>query len=405
MEYQSLRETEEDATSCPRFKVGGDGSCRYIIGCGSWKLCEGCAHDDDPKAEKYKKNEKDRNFWIFRLNAAAVFLHLVLFCVLLGIVADKNIELLRNSTTKIAVWEKWPPNGTEHTCKWSKNCAKPVSRTRPFRTANNGYFRIYDKESEYGRLSLAPLVLSFSALSFLFQGIRPFVGLAKTDYLQEVTERRINWLRWLEYAFSATTMILAIAFVLAINNIGAIMMLATSTAVTQLFGLVGELMLERKNGEYREDLFVAAWTAHLAGWVLQFGVFFTIFVSYFESVRVAESDGTAKPPVFVWAIVLSMALLFSSFGLCQLCDFIHRTCYDRTPPKILDGSDKSEDQGCCRKERCCVCGGGACKNGVAASDAFELTYIGLSLSAKALLSIIVAANLFLDMEGQADNLE
>lgn len=328
----------------------------YIFGCG--------------------KGPQPRNVWIIRLNFAAAALHLILFSVLLYFVVDYEIKLERTLSTKIAVWER--VKNTSATCKWDDACANPVPKPLVITTANDGKFLIYDTDSDYGTLSLAPLVLSFSALSFVFQFARPFLGYGESDYSDEI-ESRINWVRWVEYSFSATTMILAVAFVLNIQDVGSVAMLATSTAVTQFFGLVGELMLERKDGSYRKDLFVAAWVSHLSGWVLQFGVFFTIFVSYFQSVEQASSNGGESPPAFVYAIVLSMAILFGSFGLVQFFDFIHRTVYDN------DGANGPLG---CKRAMCCGC---------VAHDAFELAYIGLSLSAKALLSILVAANLFLDM--------
>lgn len=327
-----------------------------------------------------------RNLWILRLNFAAAILHVILFIVLLSLVTTYEIDLTRPLSTKIGVWEKYPNKTVASTCKWDAGCANPVALPPVVGTAADGKFRIYDTSTDYGELSLAPLVLSFSALSAIFQFLRPFVGYGKEDYLGEV-ERRVNWLRWVEYSFSATTMILAVSFVLNVNSFGTNIMLATSTFATQICGLVGELMLERVKGNYRKDLFVSAWVVHLAGWVLQFGVFITIFVSYFQSAAVAKDVGGEDPPSFVYAIVLSMGLLFGSFGIVQFVDFIHRTCFDR-----------AGEEGCCRQSICCDCGFFLCRGGIVASQAFELTYIALSLTAKALLSILVASNLFLDPE-------
>ena len=333
----------------------------YVVGCG----------DAAPYNEP-------RNRLILQMNFAAAVLHLILFCVLLVLVLVYKIELKQPLSTKIAVWERYTQNtSVAHSCKFSNECANPVVDPPVIGTASDGRFRIYDTDSDYGTLSLAPLVLSFSALSFVFQTARTCLGWGESDYLDSV-ERRVNMVRWVEYSFSATTMIIAVAFVLNIRDVGSVVMLSTSTAVTQLFGLVGELMLERNGGKYRTDLFTAGWIAHFSGWVLQFGVFFTIFVSFFQSVNQAKKNGGEAPPGFVYAIVLSLAALFGSFGLVQFFDFIHRTCFDNETAK-----------GCCRKNRCCEC--------LVAHDAFELTYIGLSLSAKALLSILVASNLFLDM--------
>lgn len=342
-----------------------------------------CAYAEDSVLGEDNRDQNP-NLWILRLNFAAAMLHFILFCTLLSFIISSNIELKRPLSTKIAVWERYPNTSTTPTCKWDVGCANPVAEPPVVGTRADGEFKIYDTSSTYGELSLGPLILSFSALSFTFQFLRPFVGLGRLKYLDEV-ERRVNFLRWIEYSFSATTMILAVAFVLNVSSFGTNIMLATSTFATQICGLVGEFLLERKNGNYRKNLFVTAWIIHIAGWVLQFGVFITVFVSYFESVANVEKLGAEEPPPFVYAIVLSMAILFGSFGIVQFVDFIHRTCYD------VEGQT-----GCCKKKVCCACGFVLCKNGLIASQAFELTYILLSLTAKALLALIVTVNLFLE---------
>ena len=113
----------------------------------------------------------------------------------------------------------------------------------------------------------------------------------------------MNVFRWVEYAFSATTMILALSFLVSphLSYSGAVLV-ATSTAATQLCGLVGELMLEVEptgplnGGDVRSELVVPAWIAHVAGWVLQFGVFAAIFSSYFLSANYGKHDNAAAPP-------------------------------------------------------------------------------------------------------------
>ena len=309
---------------------------------------------------------------ILCLNATASLLHLVLFIILIivrfGFFSDLKLNS-KDLMQSITVWNKF--NSSNKTCAGVPTC---------FTTAEDE-FLISTKQIKSGSLTLEFLILSFSALSFIFQGIRPFIGIVVkgtpkgtpniyNDYLDEVATR-INWLRWIEYSFSATCMILAIGFVVDPNiEFSTVLLTSTSTAATQLCGLVGELMLEmnpfaKKNANTQElkseANLLPAWVIHFTGWILQIGVFASIFNAYTQSVAYADEHDAVPPPWFVGLIVWGEAVLFGSFGLTQLFDF-------------LDRSGVS-------------CG---CTKGVR----FEYVFIGLSLTAKFFLSITVAANLW-----------
>ena len=315
------------------------------------------------------------------LNFLAAFLHLIAFVTLLSIVVAWEVPVFTRSLEEpITVWEKLPKD-TYPTCvEWNTNHSDAFpDGAACFETTNEGLFAIYKATKENGELTLAYLILSFSALSFLFQGLRPFVGLQTPDkkqlsYLDEVN-LRVNWLRWVEYAFSATTMILALSFLVSPHlSFSNAVLVSTSTAVTQLCGLVGELMLEVdvKTGDVRAELITPAWIIHFAGWVLQIGVFGAIFASYFLSVSYGDDpdNNAASPPAFVNMIVVGIAVFYSSFGIVQNVDFLDRAswlkgcCSNRCPGKVGQG--------------------------------FELAYIALSLSAKIFLSAIVASNLWMN---------
>ncbi|MAE79245.1 MAG: hypothetical protein CL967_05705 [Euryarchaeota archaeon] len=352
-------------------------------------------------------------------NAAAAVLHAVLFVSLLVIVIAWDIDLTRPLISRVTIWEKIDADQPQDVCFHSAKCAIPSPKISLNTT--NGEFSIYARQVDYGSLSLQWLVLSFSFLSATFQGLRPLVNSAERNlrpclarvfcgccYESNNTERLrtppsemevrssylrdvmlgVNSTRFVEYAFSATTMILAIAFTLNVEEFVVYVMLATSTAATQLMGLVAELLLE-KNKAYRKELFPAAWILHSTGWLLQIGVFWTIVLSFQLSASEAESMRGVEPPAFVYVIVWSMLALFGSFGVVQLVDFCHRTCYDVAP---LADAVGDKDFKCCRntwwctQRRCFGC---------PSREANELAFIVLSLSAKALLSLLVASNLFM----------
>lgn len=300
------------------------------------------------------------------LNATASLLHLVLFIILLivrfGVFSDLDLNS-KDLMQSITVWKKF--NSSNKTCADVPTC---------FKTAEDE-FLISTEQISSGSLTLEFLLLSFSALSFIFQGIRPFVGIVVgkkyNGYLEEV-KSRINWLRWIEYSFSATCMILAIGFVVDPNiEFATVLLTSTSTAATQLCGLVGELMLEMNPStsetpgtlKNQENL-LPAWIIHFAGWLLQIGVFASIFNAYQLSATYGDNENdAASPPWFVGLIVYGEAILFGSFGLTQFFDFL----------------DRSGLPLCCKDK----------------GDRFEYVFIGLSLSAKFFLSITIAANLWI----------
>ena len=330
---------------------------------------------------------------VLLLNAVAATVHLLAFVVLLTLVVALDVDLFTKPLEEsITVWQTL--NATTYpTCKtWDKaaggNVTGNASAAFPkgascFETAE-GLFAIYKSSKPNGELTLGYLILSFSFLSFLFQGARPCLGLQTEDgkklsYLDEV-DRRVNVVRWVEYAFSATTMILALSFLVSphLSYSGAVL-ISTSTAATQLCGMVGELMLEvaplSQGGDVRPELVVPAWIAHVAGWVLQFGVFAAIFSSYFLSAAYGDTHKNAgSPPAFVSAIVVGIALFFASFGLVQFVDFVDRTCGKRRCP--CKRKDENQQQVDCT------------------GRGFELAYITLSLSSKLFLSLIVATQLW-----------
>lgn len=308
---------------------------------------------------------------ILFLNALASGLHFILFvtllCVRFGAFSDIKL-MSRKLLQSITVWEKFDSTNGK-SCADTANC---------FKTAE-AEFLIFSKQVDNGYLTLEYLLLSFSALSFIFQGIRPWIGLVVNDngtsdertYLDEV-KSRINWLRWIEYSFSATCMILAIGFVVDPNiEFSTVLMTSTSTAATQLCGLVGELMLEMNPPEKgktigtlkTESNLLAAWIIHFTGWILQIGVFASLFNAFFKSASYGNDNSNAvEPPEFVYLIVVMEAILFASFGITQFFDFLDRS-----------GS------GCCRDK----------------GDRFEYVFVGLSLTAKFFLSITIAANLWI----------
>ena len=350
-------------------------------------------------------------------NAVAAALHAGLFFALLYIVYAWDISLERPLRQKISVWENANAStaatnaaAAVDACMHSAQCAIPSLKVNV--TTTDGDFNIYAKEVDYGSLSLPWLVLSFSLLSAVFQGLRPFMSAFErcsqscfkkiccaccgasraarpprgSAYLTQDVMRGVNSSRFVEYSASATVMIIAIAFILNVSAFETVVALAALTACCQLCGLVAELLLEKSDKGYIESLFPAAWLLHGIGWVQMGATFWLVLLRFQQSAAEANSGNGVAPPLFVYAIVYGQLAFFSSFGLVQFGDFVHRTCYDKPP------TAGKTPGGCCSERKCLGCPSREC---------VELCYISLSLSSKVLLSVLVAANLFLNPNSEA----
>jgi len=111
----------------------------------------------------------------------------------------------------------------------------------------------------------------------------------------------INRFRWVEYSFSATLMILLIASYNGITEISAVIAIAGANVAMILFGWVQEAV--NPPGEPVRTMlpFWAGTVVGLAPWVA----------------IVVSTAGAPEVPGFVYGIVVSLFVFFSSFGLNQ----------------------------------------------------------------------------------------
>ena len=199
--------------------------------------------------------------------------------------------------------------------------------------------------------SIAWGVISFFLLSFFFQSI----NICRKEYKDDKT----NPLRFIEYSISASIMLVLIALVNGIFDQSIIILIAVSCTACQLCGLVAEQLLnlhkkyKEQDEELSNNLKVLAWISHLIGWLLIITAYAIIFRYYDVSNR--NSDGQA--PEFVTVIVISIFILFSSFGVVQLLQM--------TIPELE-------------------------------YDTAELVYVCLSLTAKTVLGWIIYANVLVN---------
>lgn len=174
----------------------------------------------------------------------------------------------------------------------------------------------------------APGSLSVSRTFFDFNfaiAIAIFLFLAAADHLlTSVTPLRawyernllrgINYARWIEYSVSASIMILLIGLLNGINNLYAMMAIFGVNAAMILFGLVME-QVNRDRESVNWWPFIFGCIAGVIPWI---AITFALVTAATDKTMIngvpANADGV---PVFVYAIVISLFLLFNCFALNQ----------------------------------------------------------------------------------------
>lgn len=167
-------------------------------------------------------------------------------------------------------------------------------------------------ENECYGVDLGLLIISFHLLSFVFQSFAAFSDIygpvCKYKY-SEMINRNKNPLRFIEYSFSASIMLIAIALLNGVTDINLIASIAILTSACQLCGLAVEYV---KN-------FNIKWVLHFTGWLQFCWAYSIIGHAFFKSIEEA-SGTTGGPPNFVYIIVVALFLLYSSFGFVQLIE-------------------------------------------------------------------------------------
>ncbi|MFM1951739.1 MAG: hypothetical protein RJA33_533 [Actinomycetota bacterium] len=146
---------------------------------------------------------------------------------------------------------------------------------------------------------LVALFLGLSAFFHFLVASPKFFG----RYSIGLTEQR-NYFRWVEYSISSSVMILLIAMITGVSDVAALIALFGVNASMILFGWLQEKYETPGNGGWLPFIFGC-----IAGIVPWLAIVFYVF-----SIG-GPSDTSA--PVFVYAIVLSLFLLFNVFAIVQ----------------------------------------------------------------------------------------
>ena len=243
-----------------------------------------------------------------KYNYFAIFGHFT-SAILMSILYYDKPSLVIPYTETYLEWKPVPNNSTcergsrEFDTSDGKFCIG--STTQPVSCNDDGCYGI----------DLGWLIISFHLLSFVFQSFAavtyftpPILG-----YKYNImVENNKNPLRFIEYSFSASIMLIAIALLNGVTDINLITSIAVLTASCQLCGLAVEYIQEK----------AIKWVVHLTGWLQFMWAYGIIGHAFFKSIDSAKESSNTGPPSFVYAIVIALFLLYSSFGFVQLMELI-----------------------------------------------------------------------------------
>lgn len=156
---------------------------------------------------------------------------------------------------------------------------------------------------EVWSVQLKWLTASFAFLSAFFHLLIGTV--AYSAYIREL-RRGQNRFRWVEYALSSTLMMVLIAMITNLTDLGALIGLAFANVAMILFGWIMEVVNPPEKRVW--------WTPFTFGSIAGIGPWVAIlaYIGYGFTV-----DGAEQPPAFVWGIIASIFVFFNSFAINQ----------------------------------------------------------------------------------------
>lgn len=282
---------------------------------------------------------KGRN-WISFLNVVGLLVHLFGFIIIFATTWQKEglptWSLKRDHVGKQNVGEGYPTTGLS-----ADNCPMDKGNIMTWGSTSLNIFSY--PEPTNVRISLHVVILLFFLLSFLFQlGAEVYPSLKNNIYSRILTINdsendsektlSVNWIRYLEYSISAYCVLLCVSLLAGITDICVLACISVLCHVCMILGLCAEWCLRcywythtrRKDEVLSNVLKKCALILHVTGWVC-IATPIIIILFYYRQWwdNGCESNSVQmKPPLFVIAIVTVEVILFVSFGIVQIFQFL-----------------------------------------------------------------------------------
>lgn len=154
-------------------------------------------------------------------------------------------------------------------------------------------------------LSVPVLVTSFFLLSAIAHLI--IATVYNKQYNNDLA-KGINTVRWIEYAISASIMMVAIAVLVGVYDFTNLLMIFVLIAIMNLLGL----MMEVHNQTTKKTNWLSYWVGCFAGIVPWLVIGFYFWLS---------ADQGSAPPAFVYWIFVSIFIFFSCFAVNMVLQY------------------------------------------------------------------------------------
>lgn len=155
-------------------------------------------------------------------------------------------------------------------------------------------------------INLAYLVVAFFLLSAV---AHLFVATVYRKRYETNLRLGINKVRWIEYAFSASTMMLAIALLSGIYDLASLVMIFGLTAIMNLMGLAMEL--------YNQGREKVSWLTYNVGCLAGMLPWIVIAIYFWAG----NTYGSGEIPTFVYYIYGSIFLFFNCFAVNMILQY------------------------------------------------------------------------------------
>jgi hypothetical protein len=159
---------------------------------------------------------------------------------------------------------------------------------------------------EIGTLPLVPMISMFLFVSAIAHFSLSTYG---NRWYVDNLKKGMNPARWLEYSISSSIMIVVIAVLVGITELGTLILIFTLNATMNLFGWMMEL--------HNQTTQKTDWTAYLFGCIAGFVPWLVLGIYFFGAVL--ENGGNV--PTFVYAIFFVLAAFFNVFALNMVMQY------------------------------------------------------------------------------------
>ena len=162
---------------------------------------------------------------------------------------------------------------------------------------------------DHGSVSIETIVSLLAIFTLITGLVHIFAYARSSKSYQRGVEQGTNWVRWVEYSITATIMLFVIAVTCGTNSTDGLVLMSVATLCCMLCGYISEATATTNK---RVSMLATG-----VGWLLLLAVF-TVLLRRFWSIYTQTQGTDSGPPPWVWAIVISLTLLFMSFGSIHL---------------------------------------------------------------------------------------